>query len=99
MIKIGEFTMIRELFQKGWSITAISNETCFDLKTIRKYMKSEGLPRMDKVPSKGSKVDPFKDYLEKRMKEGTTNCNVLLEKIISTPGTLISIVIIPVISF
>ncbi|SEH76883.1 hypothetical protein SAMN05192559_1044 [Halobacillus karajensis] len=26
MIKIGEFIMIRELFQKGWSITAISKE-------------------------------------------------------------------------
>ncbi|WP_302328546.1 hypothetical protein [Salirhabdus salicampi] len=30
MIKIGEFFMIRELHQKGWSITAISKETGFD---------------------------------------------------------------------
>ncbi|WP_053217944.1 IS21 family transposase [Virgibacillus senegalensis] len=83
MIKIGEFIMIRELFQKGWSITAISKETGFDPKTIRKYIKSEELPRMKKVPSKGSKLDPFKDYLVKRMKEGTTNCTVLLDEIIS----------------
>ncbi len=29
---------------------------------------------MKKVPSKGSKQDPFKGYLENRMKECTTYC-------------------------
>ncbi|QDP42132.1 IS21 family transposase [Radiobacillus deserti] len=81
MIKIGEFFMIRELHQKGWSITAISEETGFDPKTIRKYINSDELPKQKKSYKKGSKLDPFKDYLKKRIKEGTTNCTVLLEEI------------------
>lgn len=39
MLKIGEFFMIRELYQKGWTQTAIAKETGFDRKTIRKYLK------------------------------------------------------------
>jgi transcriptional regulator with XRE-family HTH domain len=31
--------MIRELYQKGWTQTAIAKETGFDRKTIRKYLK------------------------------------------------------------
>jgi len=41
MIKIGEFFMIRKLYQKGWTIKAISEETGFDTKTIRKYINQE----------------------------------------------------------
>lgn len=38
MLKMEEFFMIRELFQKGWTVTAIAEETGFDRKTIRKYI-------------------------------------------------------------
>jgi transposase len=41
MLKIGEFFMIRELYQKGWTQTAIAKETGFDRKTIRKYLKGD----------------------------------------------------------
>lgn len=81
MIKIGEFMMIKELHKKGWSITAISSETGFDPKTIRKYIHSDGLPSKKKTLKKESKLEPYKEYLLKRMKEGTTNCTVLLEEI------------------
>ncbi len=54
MIKIGEFFMIRELYQKGWTITAISEKTGFDPKTIRKYIKQDTLPSKKKVDRKGS---------------------------------------------
>ncbi|QSS99775.1 IS21 family transposase [Pontibacillus sp. ALD_SL1] len=82
MVQIGEFFMIRELYQKGWSITAISEETGFDPKTIRKYIKADSLPeRKDRSAKKISKLDPYKDYLRERIKEGTTNCSVLFEEI------------------
>ncbi|KHE72650.1 transposase [Halobacillus sp. BBL2006] len=37
--------MIRELHQKGWTISAIFEETRFDPKTIRKYINSDELPK------------------------------------------------------
>ena len=44
MLKMGDFIMIRELYQKGWTLSAISEETGFDRKTIRKYIHSEETP-------------------------------------------------------
>jgi hypothetical protein len=45
MIEIGEFFMIKELYQKGWTISAIAEETGFDRKTIRKYINQSELPQ------------------------------------------------------
>lgn len=73
--------MIRELKQKGWTISAIARETGFDRKTIRKHLKAEATPYSEKRAKRGSKLDPFKPYLLERIKEGTTNCAVLIEEI------------------
>ncbi|MED4271587.1 IS21 family transposase [Geobacillus stearothermophilus] len=82
MLKIGEFFMIRELYQKGWTQTAIAKETGFDRKTIRKYLKGDKLPeRKANGKKKASKLDPYKNYLLQRIQEGTTNCVVLFEEI------------------
>ncbi|RUS57631.1 transposase, partial [Kurthia sp. 3B1D] len=37
--------MIKELKQKGWTLTAIAEETGYDRKTIRKYLNQEKLPQ------------------------------------------------------
>lgn len=76
-----DFLMIRELKQKGWTISAIARETGFDRKTIQKYLKSDTSPHSKKRQPRKSKLDPYKPYLLERIKEGTTNCVVLLEEI------------------
>lgn len=76
-----DFFMIRELKQKGWTISAIARETGFDRKTIRKYLAAETVPQSTKRIKKGSILDPYKPYVLERIKEGTTNCAVLLEEI------------------
>lgn len=76
-----DFLMIRELKQKGWTISAIAKETGFDRKTIRKYLEAETVPTSGKKRQKGSILDPYKPYLLERIKEGTTNCMVLIEEI------------------
>jgi len=76
-----DFFMIRELRNKGWTVTAISKETGFDRKTISRYLNNGAAPTVTQRKSKGSKLDPYKGYLEKRISEGTTNCNVLIEEI------------------
>jgi transposase len=82
MLKIGEFFMIRELYQKCWTQTAIAKETGFDRKTIRKYLKEDKLPeRKVSEKKRKSKLDPYKSYLLQRIQEGTTNCVVLFEEI------------------
>jgi transposase len=71
MLKIGDFIMIRELYQKGWTQTAMAKETGFDRKTIRKYLNADELPeRKTDGKKKEKKLDPYKDYLLQRIKEG-----------------------------
>ncbi|WP_133058626.1 IS21 family transposase, partial [Halalkalibacter urbisdiaboli] len=85
MIEIGEFFMIKELYQKGWTISAIAEETGFDRKTVRKYINQSELPqyktRKQKKVDKKRKLEDYEDYILSRLKEGTTNCVVLLEEI------------------
>ncbi|OLS38649.1 hypothetical protein BTR22_03090 [Alkalihalophilus pseudofirmus] len=81
MVKIGEFFMIRELFQKGWTIKAIAEKTGFDPKTICKYTREDHLPKKKENKKRLSKLDPFKAYILERLKEGTTNCEVLFEEV------------------
>ena len=85
MIRIGEFFMIKEFYQKGWTITAIAEETGFDRKTIKKYIEQSELPNYQKRITRHTKrkklLADYKEYVLQRLKEGTTNCVVLLEEI------------------
>lgn len=76
-----DFLMIRELKQKGWTISAIVKETGFDRKTVRNYINAESSPQSKPRAKRPSKLDPYKTYLLERIKEGTTNCAVLMEEI------------------
>lgn len=49
--------MIRELKQKGWTISAIARETGFDRKTIRKQLKLETAPQSKRRNKRESKLD------------------------------------------
>ena len=73
--------MIRELKQKGWTISAIARETGFDRKTVRKHLNADTIPVSKKRTPRESKLDPYKSYLLERINEGTTNCVVLIEEI------------------
>ena len=60
---------IQVLQQQGKSIKAIVRETGLARNTVRKYLR-EGLtqPHYQQTGHRGSKLDPFKDYLRARIK-------------------------------
>jgi transposase len=73
---------IQELKRQGLSLTAISALTGFDRKTVRKYLDpATGTPRYGPRASRGSKLDPFKEYLEGRLQAGVWNAQVLLREL------------------
>jgi transposase len=73
---------IEELKRQGLSIQAISNVTGFDRKTVRRYLlQPEGLPEYGPRPPQPSKLDPFKPYLEERLRAGVWNARVLLREL------------------
>jgi len=55
--------MIREMREKGMSITAIAEQLGIDRKTVRKYMNSDKVPRPSHSKRK-SKLDPVKPIIK-----------------------------------
>jgi transposase len=61
------------------SIQTISKLTGWDRKTVRKYLlQPNALPEYGPRRRHASKLDPFKPYLEERMRAGVWNAQVLL---------------------
>jgi len=82
MIRLEGYMEMVQMRRNGVSISEISKRTGFDRKTVRKYLK-EGFPVEKRSRKKRvSKLDPFKDYLLKRMlSDGVLNATVLLDEI------------------
>jgi transposase len=73
---------LEEMKQTGMSISAISELTGFDRKTVRKYLlNGEALPTYQERPAPPSKLDSFKPFLEDRLKAGVWNAQVLLREL------------------
>lgn len=62
-------------------ITQIAEELGRDRKTIRKWLEQPEPKSYQRTVVKPSKLDPFKDYIRSRMKEGCINANVIFEEI------------------
>jgi transposase len=73
---------MRELDRKGVSVSEIARLTGRDRKTVRKVLE-EAAPKVGRQVTKprGSKLEPFRDYLLQRIDQGCLNGTVLLEEI------------------
>lgn len=68
--------------RQGLSISAISEMTGYDRKTVRKYLLlPDGLPTYPPREPRPSKLDGHKPYLEDRLKAGVWNAQVLLREL------------------
>ncbi len=70
MLEIEEYIMIRELHAQGLTITAISDRTGYDRKTVKKYLELTTIPEPKQRAKKESKLDKFKDYIIQKLHEG-----------------------------
>ncbi len=73
--------MIRELHAQGYSITAISDKTGFDRKTVKKYLNITTLPEPKQRAKRESKLDKYKDYIIQRVKEAPLTASRLFREI------------------
>jgi transposase len=73
---------LEQMKQTGMSVSAISELTGYDRKTVRKYLLStDVVPCYTERPAQPSKLDIFKSYLEDRLKAGVWNAQVLLREL------------------
>lgn len=79
MIKIEEWVMIKHLHKEGVPIARIAKELGIDRKTVAKTIDDDQLPKYERQ-SKGSILDPYKDYVKQRIdKYDLTATRVLRE--------------------
>jgi len=69
MLKMEEFLLIRDLYNKGLNISEIARETGFDRKTVRKYIAARAPPTTQTRTSKPSKLDDYREYIQQRITE------------------------------
>lgn len=64
------------------NISALSRETGYDRKTIRKYLQEDSKPPEQQSRNIPSKLDPYKDYLLRWLSDyPLLSCGILLEEI------------------
>lgn len=78
------FVEIQVLHRQGMSIKGIARELDISRNTVRKYLRSEQVPEFQASRSRPSKLDPFKDYLQRRVAAAQPNwipASVLFDEI------------------
>jgi len=73
--------MIRQMHREGLSVSEIAGKTGRDRKTVRKVIKAESQANYGPRLKSGSKLDPFKPYIETRMEIGVLNAVKILREI------------------
>lgn len=73
MLRGGEILDIMELHRQGISIREIARRTGFSRNTVKKALSQRKLRSYKARPPRGSKLNPFKAYLEERVAIGVTN--------------------------
>ena len=81
MLRSGTVISLHELKAMGKSIREIARETGIARNTVRKYLRSDGIPDRQPRAKRGSKLDSFKPLLDDYISQGITNCEVLWERI------------------
>ena len=59
-----------ELKGEGRSIRAIARDLGVSRNSVRKYLRSPQVPQVKGQAPRGSKLDPYKEYLRERLAEG-----------------------------
>ena len=72
---------IYEMRGAGLSIREIARELGVSRNSVRKYLRSPGVPKEEPRRKRPSKLDPYTDHIDTRLSEGLDNCVVLLREL------------------
>ena len=72
---------IYELKGQGYSAREIARGLGLARNTVLRYLKGTEAMRAQPRPLRGSKLDPYTSYMDRRISEGLENCRVLLREI------------------
>jgi len=76
-----EWLMIRQLYNKGVTISEIARRTGFSRMTVRKYAKSHHCPKYTRDKGVYSVLNPYKGYIENKLSEAPYTAKRLYREI------------------
>jgi len=81
MLRGGNLKTLYEMHGEGVPIRGIARILGLSRNTVRKYLRDPGIPQPRRRPLRPSKLEPFRDHLDKRLADGVDNCVVLLREL------------------
>ena len=81
MLDVKDWLWIKDLHTHAWNLSQISGKTGFDRKTIRKYVKSTSEPEPKKRKRKETKLDNYREYIDKRIQQGNLPASSICREI------------------
>ena len=81
MLRGGKVKEIYELKGRGYPARAIAERLGLARNTVLKHLNSPEPLTAQPRPLRGSRLDPYTDYIDQRVSEGLENCRVLLREI------------------
>lgn len=80
----GTFIMLQEMhLVQGKTVSEIARETGMSRNTVRKYLIQGEQPHRLKGRTRGSKLDPFKPYIQELLDQGVYNASVIFDRIVN----------------
>ena len=87
MLKGGTMKDLYEMRGQGHSIRGITRELGVSRNSVRKYLRSPGVPQAKQRPPRASKLDAYTGYIDRRLGQGLDNCVVLHRELRSNGAT------------
>lgn len=81
MLEVEGRFVIKDMHARGVSVSEIARVTGRDRKTVRAVLNGPVTPPPQRRTGRGSKLDPYVPYLEKRIEEGVLNCAKLFAEL------------------
>ncbi len=81
MLRGGQVKEIYELKGQGYSAREIARELSLARNTVLRYLKDPETIAPKARRRRGSKLDPYAEFIDQRMGEGLSNCVVLLREL------------------
>jgi transposase len=81
MLRGRNVQQIYELHGQGRSIRVIAQTLGLSRNSVRKYLRSDEIPKAKPRPGRATKLDPYTPYVNERLGDGVDNCVVLLREL------------------
>src|ERR1041384_4692194 len=81
MLRGRNVQQIYELHGEGQSSRAIARPLGLSRNSVRKYLRSDEIPKARARPPRPSKLEPFHGYVRQRLGDGVDNCVLLLREL------------------